>query len=133
MITYTSERPINAAQFIQVLNDSTLGERRPVHDPDRMQRMLDHADVIVTAWDGALLVGVARTITDWSYCAYLSDLAVHRTYQRQGIGKALIQHTQDVIGTAAMLLLLAAPAAADYYAHIGFEKVENGWMLHRKV
>lgn len=131
-ITYVVDRMLTAAEFIDILQRSTLAERRPVSDRDRIQRMLDHADLLVTAWDGEVLVGVARAVTDWSFCCYLSDLAVDQAYQRQGIGKALIAVVQAAAGDEASLVLLAAPAAAGYYPHIGMQHVDRAWALPRK-
>ena len=86
MIEYRSERKITVEQFIQILIDSTLGERRPLQDIERLTTMLDRADILITAWDGDKLVGISRAISDFSYCTYVSDLAVHQQYQRMGIG-----------------------------------------------
>ncbi|MBM7842105.1 GNAT family N-acetyltransferase [Herpetosiphon giganteus] len=130
-IRYSSDTVISAEQFVAVLNASTLGERRPVDDLARMQAMIDNADLIVTAWDGEKLIGVARTITDWSYAAYLSDLAVDQSYQKQGLGRQLIALTREKLGAQCSLVLLAAPAAADYYAKVGFESITNGWQIKR--
>jgi N-acetylglutamate synthase-like GNAT family acetyltransferase len=107
------------------------GIRRPVDDLPRIQRMLDHANLIITAWDGEKLVGIARALTDFSFCCYLSDLAVDKTYQRQGIGKELVRRVQQAIGEESMLLLLAAPEAKEYYPHIGFQKVDRAWAIDR--
>lgn len=128
-IEYAQNRTISGEQLAQVFARS--GIRRPVDDIDRMQRMLDGADVLVTAWDGERLVGVARGLCDFSYCCYLSDLAVDRAYQRQGIGRELIRRVQQVIGEECILLLLAAPEAMEYYPHIGFDKLANAWQLPR--
>lgn len=130
-IRYSTDVVISAEQFVTVLNASTLGERRPVDDLARMQTMLANADLIVTAWHGEKLIGVARTITDWCYAAYLSDLAVDQTYQKQGIGRQLIEATREKLGDQCSLVLLAAPAAADYYAKVGFEWIERGWQIKR--
>lgn len=130
-IRYSTDIVISAEQFVAVLNASTLGERRPVDDLARMQTMLANADLVVTAWDGKKLVGVARTITDWCYAAYLSDLAVDQSYQKQGIGRQLIEVTHEKLGDQCSLVLLAAPAAADYYAKVGFEWIERGWQIKR--
>lgn len=132
MITYSSERTLSAADFIDLLNRSTLGERRPVDDSARIQRMLDHASVLVTAWDGDLLVGVSRALTDFSFCAYLSDLAVDQAYQHQGIGRKLVDRTRAAAGPDAMLLLLAAPKAADYYPKIGMKKSDRCYYFERE-
>jgi GNAT superfamily N-acetyltransferase len=122
---------IPPAETVADLFDDS-GLKRPTGAPERIFRMLAHADIVWTVWEGEVLVGIARTITDYSYCAYLSDLAVRRSYQRQGVGRELIRRTQELLGDEVMLLLLAAETATDYYAHIGFTKVENGWMLPRK-
>jgi N-acetylglutamate synthase-like GNAT family acetyltransferase len=131
-ITYTIEPDLDASEFIDVLNRSGLGVRRPVNDFERMQKMIDCATVVLCARDDGRLVGVARSLTDFSYCCYLSDLAIDKAYQGKKIGRELIVRTQEVIGEEAMLLLLEAPMAKGYYEHVGFEKVENGWILNRK-
>lgn len=94
--------------------------------------MVGNANLIITARDGERLVGIARALTDFSYCCYLSDLAVDAAYQRRGIGQELIRQVQEAIGPESMLLLLAAPQAAEYYPHIGFTQVANGWIINRE-
>ena len=115
-------------QLIELYVASTLGERRPVDDRERMATMFRHANLVITAWDGDLLVGVSRSITDWVWTTYLADLAVRVSHQRQGIGKELMRRTQAA-APQAKLLLLAAPAAADYYGHVGFTNLPNAWWL----
>jgi ribosomal protein S18 acetylase RimI-like enzyme len=131
-LSYTIEPDLPADEFIDVLNRSGLGVRRPVGDAERMQRMIDCASIVLCARDDSKLVGVARSLTDFSYCCYLSDLAVDKAYQGKRIGRELITRTQEAIGDESMLLLLEAPMARGYYEHIGFERIENGWILHRK-
>jgi len=131
MINYTTKAPLTPALFLDLLRRSTLAERRPVDDAEAIAGMLANADLTVTAWDGELLVGVARSVTDFTYCCYLSDLAVDVAYQRQGIGVELIAHTQAQLGPRCNLILLAAPAAADYYGHIGFIHHPRCWILTR--
>ena len=129
LITYNVNAAITPEQFIDVLNRSTLGERRPVDDRDCIEGMLKHGNLLVTAWDGTALVGVARSLTDFAYACYLSDLAVDVAYQRSGIGQALIQQTQQQLGHRCKIVLLAAPAAADYYAKVGFVRNDRCWEL----
>lgn len=131
-ITYRSNIRISAEQFIDVLTRSTLSERRPVDDRDRIEKMLQHGNIIVTAWDGDLLVGISRALTDFSFCCYLSDLAVDEKFQKQGIGKELIRLTHEVAGKDAMLILLAAPKAAEYYPKIGMERFTDCFVIRRK-
>ncbi|ULT54673.1 GNAT family N-acetyltransferase [Neobacillus drentensis] len=108
------------------------GLKRPYEDLGRLERMIENADLIITAWDLDKLVGVARAITDFSYCCYLSDLAVDKEYQNHGIGRELVRLVQEQIGEEVTLLLLASPTAMDYYPHIGFDKVTNGYIIPRK-
>lgn len=131
-ITYRSDRTISAGELIDVLRRSTLDQRRPVDDEPRIQRMLDGANILITAWSGALLVGVSRALSDFSYCCYLSDLAVDVAFQRQGIGKRLIEETHRVSGEQTTLILLAAPAAAAYYPHIGMKQFTDCFLIDRQ-
>ncbi|HWN67129.1 MAG TPA: GNAT family N-acetyltransferase [Haliangium sp.] len=132
-VHYHHDRKIDAREFIDVLRRSTLDRRRPVHDEARIQRMLDQADVLITAWSSDLLVGVSRALSDFAYCCYLSDLAVDQSRQRQGIGKRLIEETHRVAGEQTTLILLAAPAAASYYPHIGMERFTDCFLIREKA
>lgn len=130
---YALEPDLAVEEFIDVLRRSTLAERRPVDDARAMAGMLAHADVIVTARDRRrLLVGVSRAITDFSYCTYLSDLAVDEAFQRQGIGRELIRRTHLAAGLKTSLILLAAPKAETYYPHIGMVRHNSCWRIERE-
>ena len=129
-IQYQKNEKITANQLAEVFKAS--GIRRPVEDKPRLEKMLKHADILVTAWDGEKLIGVARALTDYSYCCYLSDLAVDQGYQHKGIGKQLILEVEKEIGEEASLILLASPSAMDYYPKVGFTRIENGYMIPRK-
>lgn len=131
MLRYSTDDSITVAQFRDVLIRSTLGQRRPIDAPDCLQGMLQHANLIVTCWDEGQLVGIARSVTDFHYCCYLSDLAVDTSYQHQGIGKQLIDLTQSELGPRCTIILLAAPAAVDYYPKIGFTHHPQAWLLPR--
>jgi ribosomal protein S18 acetylase RimI-like enzyme len=128
-ITYKINEPISAGQFIDLLKESTLAERRPVDDPSCMKGMVENSNLLVTAWDGGKLVGVARSMTDFHYACYLSDLAVHEKYQKRGIGRELQVLTQKQLGKNCNLILVAAPLANSYYGHIGFTHNPRCWVL----
>jgi predicted N-acetyltransferase YhbS len=130
MIDYEINRPLEAADVARLFDASTI--RRPTGDLPRIARMLEHGNLTVSAWDGERLVGISRSLTDFAYCCYLSDLAVDGAYQRQGIGNELIAITRREIGEQVALILLAAPEAMDYYPKVGFEKVANGYVIKRK-
>lgn len=118
-ITYQNEPDLTAEEFRDVLNASTLGERRPADDLPRLDKMLRNADIVMTARDGNKLVGISRAITDYAYCCYLSDLAVDAAYQKQGIGKRLIEETHKIASPQTTLVLTSAPKAVNYYPKIG--------------
>jgi len=118
-------------EFIDLLERSTLAERRPVHEPETIRGMLAHADIILTARAGSFLVGISRAITDYHFCTYLSDLAVDQTYQRRGIGRELIRRTHEAAGRNTTLILLAAPKARTYYPHVGMDAHDSCWIIAR--
>lgn len=132
-IDYRINEPISADAFIDLLNRSTLGERRPVDDRRCMEGMVSNSNLMVSAWDGEMLVGIARSMTDFHYACYLSDLAVDTAYQRSGIGKKLQCLTREQLGPKCKLILIAAPAADSYYGHIGYVRNERCWVLERKA
>jgi len=131
-ISYGVEPDLSGPEFIDVLHRSTLAARRPVDDVDRIEKMLTGADLIVTARDsGGLLVGVARAVTDFSFCCYLSDLAVDQNVQGDGIGRALMKRTWEEAGEAGTFVLLSAPGALTYYPQAGLDKFDNCFGLKR--
>ena len=129
MITYRTGNIHDLDSVIDLYRASTLGERRPIDDRERMAAMLKNANLVITAWDGSLLVGISRALSDFCYITYLSDLAVRVSHQRKGIGKELIRRTQSAGGPETTLLLLAAPAAEKYYPHVGFTHHPQAWLL----
>ena len=128
MIDFRRGNDLDLDAVIELYRASTLGERRPVDDPPRMAEMLRNANLVLTAWDGPLLVGIARALSDFSFATYLSDLAVRASHQRRGIGRELIRRTREA-GGQAKIVLLSAPKAVDYYPHVGFEKHPSAWVL----
>jgi predicted N-acetyltransferase YhbS len=128
MVSYRLGNALDLDSVIELYRASTLGERRPVDDRERMRAMLAGANLVVSAWDGSLMVGIARSVSDFAYCTYLSDLAVRLSHQRHGIGRELIRRTQAA-GGPAQIILLAAPQAVDYYPRIGFTHHPQAWLL----
>lgn len=128
MITYQTENDLSLEEFRELLIKSTLGERRPIDDENRMTNMLKHANLIITARKMGKLVGVARALSDFGYCTYLSDLAVDQAYQRKGIGKALIRETKLAAPTT-KVILISAPKAVNYYPKIGMTHHDHCYYL----
>ena len=131
MIIYRNNAKISAKQAMELYVRSTLGERRPIDNVKTFEDMLANANLMITAWDEERLIGIARTLTDFSYVAYLADLAVDEQYQKQGIGKQLVEETKSRLGSECMVVLLAAPKANDYYQMIGFEHNSRAWTLKK--
>lgn len=131
-IEYKINAQVSVDQFIELLHQSTLGERRPVDDRNCMEGMVKNSNLMVTAWHDGALVGIARSMTDFHYACYLSDLAVHKKYQKKGIGRKLQALTQEQLGPKCKLILVAAPAANSYYEHIGFTNNQRCWVLDRE-
>lgn len=128
MIDYRIGNDLDVDEMIELYRASTLGERRPVDERERMTAMLKNANLVVTAWEGKLMVGISRSMTDFVYATYLSDLAVRLSHQKSGIGKELIRRTQAAAPQASVILL-AAPKAVDYYPRIGFTLHPSAWWL----
>lgn len=128
MIVYKLNDQISVDEFIDILDRSTLGLRRPVNDKISMAKMLANANLIVSARFNNQLIGICRSISDFSFCTYLSDLAVDVNFQKQGIGKELIRLTKEASGEST-LILLAAPNAKEYYVKIGMLRFEDCFLL----
>jgi predicted N-acetyltransferase YhbS len=128
MIGYQTEKDLSVEEFRDLLERSTLGKRRPGGDNERLSRMLENANLIVTARDEGRLVGISRALSDFAFCTYLSDLAVDEAYQKQGIGRELIRLTKKA-SAGAKLILLSAPAAVSYYPRIGMKKFDQCFYL----
>lgn len=126
-ISYHVNKPITVEQFVQLLSETTLGPRRPLNNHECLAGMLEHADILVTAWAGEHLIGVARSVTDFHYCCYLSDLAVSESVQKGGVGQELIKMTCRQLKPDCKVILLAAPLAQEYYPRIGFDKHPSAW------
>ena len=130
MITISHEMKVEAADVAEVFQNS--GIRRPNEDIARIQRMIDHADVIVSAWSEGKLIGIARAITDYVYCCYLSDLAVDKSFQGRHVGKQLVAYLQNHLGDEVSIVLISAPGAVDFYPKIGFERSDRAYIVPRK-
>ncbi len=104
---------------------------RPTKDKERIQKMFENSNLVVTAWDNEKLIGICRCITDWVWSCYLADLAVDPGYKKSGIGRSLIQETRDKLGEQSMILLLSVPTALEYYPKVGFEKENRAFMISR--
>lgn len=131
-IEYRRADGLEPAIYIDILTRSGLAARRPVGDRDRIARMLAGANLIIAAYHENRVVGVARSLTDYAYCCYLSDLAVDRAYQRRGIGQRLIEETRRASGPETMCLLVAAPDSTSFYESIRMPPQPRAFMYPRE-
>ena len=129
-ITYRTDITPTTEAIIAVYDGS--GINRPTKDPERITKMYENSNLVVTAWAGDVLIGIARSLTDFCYCCYLADLAITMEYQKGGIGRQLVKLTKETIGKQCMLLLLAAPTAQEYYPKLGMDTVHNGFIINRE-
>ncbi|WPQ65945.1 GNAT family N-acetyltransferase [Chitinophaga sancti] len=129
-IHYKTDTVPATADIIELYDNAEL--KRPTKDAGRMAEIYKNSTLVVSAWDGEKLVGVARSLTDYCFCCYLADLAVNKDYQSTGIGRKLVALTQEVIGPKTMLLLLSAPTAMEYYPKIGMTRLDNAFYIARK-
>ena len=133
-VAFRDEPDLPVGEFVDLLRRAELSERRPMQDPDRLRRMLAHADILLCARDDEeTLVGIARALTDFAFCCYVADLAVDRDWQRRGIGRELIRRTHEAAGFHTHLILLAAPKAQTYYPHIGMERHDSAWIIRGRT
>ena len=128
-ITYKVAAVPAPEQIIELYNNAGLP--RPTSDRERIKKMFENSNLIITAWDNDLLVGVSRSITDWVWSCYLADLAVRQGYKKSGIGKKLIEITKKEVGEQCMVLLLSVPTAMEYYPKVGFTKQESSFIINR--
>ncbi|SVB53425.1 uncharacterized protein METZ01_LOCUS206279 [marine metagenome] len=133
MISYQKINHLSCEDFIDVLEKSSLSERRPVNDVKCLQGMIDHSNLIIGAYHNHSLIGIARAVTDFHYCCYLSDLAVSKEFQNQGVGKSLINKAFHCLQPTCKLILLSAPSAEKYYPKIGFIRHESCWFTTKPL
>lgn len=135
MIRYRTGEALRLEEILELLDSSGLAARRPVEDKERIAEMFARSNLILTAREEERLVGLARAVTDFSYCCYLSDVAVRRDYQGKGIGEELIRRTHEAAGgpERVSLILLSAPDVMTYYERLGMVPITTGWMVPRKT
>lgn len=126
----THQKTITKEQLSELFKNS--GIRRPYNDLNRIQKMIDYANLIITVWDNEKLVGVARCLTDFVYCCYLSDLAVDKEYQKKGIGKSILDYLKTLLTEEVSIILISAPEAMEFYPKVGFTKTDRAFLIQRK-
>jgi GNAT superfamily N-acetyltransferase len=129
-IEYKTNVPIEAQKIIELYRNAGLP--RPIDDFKRIEKMFANSNLVISAWKEDELIGISRSLTDFSWCCYLADLAVRKDFQKAGVGRKLVEITRETVGENSNILLLSVPDAMNYYSKIGMEKVENGFIINRK-
>ncbi len=127
-IAYCSDLRPEPASIAALYRASPL--YRPVEDVERIARMYAGSNIVLTAWEGERLVGILRGWTDFAYDGYICDLAVDPDCQKAGVGRELLDRAR-ALGPQIQFVLRASKIAADYYQHLGWQKIENGWFWPR--
>lgn len=88
--------------------------------PTKLAVAVKNYETVISAWDGDKLVGLICAMDDGIMTAYIHYLLVNPEYQRQGIGKALLEKTKEIYKDYLRVLLLAYNNAVDFYRACGF-------------
>jgi GNAT superfamily N-acetyltransferase len=130
---YAVETSLSVEEFRSLLIASGLGIRRPVDDSLRLGEMLKHANLVIAARVDGILVGVARAVTDFSFCCYLSDLAVSKGFQGKGIGARLIEETRKRVGPKVSVILSSVPESVGFYESIEMSPLPHCFWYRREL
>ncbi len=130
VVSYKVNTKVEAHQLADLFTRSGLN--RPTDDLNRVKKMIDNSNLMVTAWEGDKLVGAARALSDFGFCTYISDLAIDKEYQNQGLGHELVNEIMKQAGEESNFILLSPPETMEYYPKLGFEKCGNAFIIMRK-
>lgn len=131
-LEYKQNEPVLASELAELFKRS--GIRRPYDNHERIQRMIDNANEIISVWDNERLIGILRAITDYSYCCYISDIAVDKEYQGYRIGTMLLDLLLSRLGNEEIkYILTSAPNAIGFYEKYGFERNDNTFIIRRQI
>ncbi|BAT61068.1 hypothetical protein GJW-30_1_03618 [Variibacter gotjawalensis] len=107
---------------------------RPVEDEARLAAMLAGANLIVTARraEDGKLIGISRSITDFSWVCYLAELAVSAEAQKLGIGQGLLAEMRRILGSGVSIVLQSVPEAVGFYQRAGMKPASDTFIYRRK-
>ncbi|MSR58243.1 MAG: GNAT family N-acetyltransferase [Planctomycetaceae bacterium] len=129
MIAYRDDVVPPVESIIELYHAAPLN--RPIEDRRRIAAMYAGSNLVYTAWEGDRLAGIVRAWSDGARDGYICDLAIHPDYQRLGIGRELLDRVV-ASNRQVQFVLRASEIARDYYRHIGWEFIENGWFVPRQ-
>ncbi len=130
-IVYAQEQGLSVEDYVAVLAETIMREKRPLANTARIGEMIAGANFIVTAREDGTILGLARCITDFSWIAYCAELAVKESAQGRGIGAGIMARCKDLLGPRLGLVLISEPAAVGFYERIGFERQDSAFFRTR--
>lgn len=121
MIEYQKKVDITHEALLHLYE--SVGWSAYTQDNPDLTSLLEGARHYLTAWDGERLIGLIRVVGDGVYIAYIQDVLVHPDYQRQGIGKHLMQTMLTEIRYAKQIILTTenSPATKAFYQSLGMK------------
>ena len=125
-ITFSEKKNLDPAKLVRLYQQAPWTKGRTLEDA---REMLRHTDVAVTAWDGDLLVGFGRVLTDYVYRATIWDVIVDKTYQRQGVGANVVQRILTHPRLKKVELFWLCTRMPGFYEKLGFSSKEQTGMV----
>lgn len=116
-ITYSSEHCPNDSELKELFSTVEWQVSRHI---DRLSAAMYKYDNLITAWDGARLVGLVCSLDDGAVTAYINYLIVHPDYQRMGIGKELMRRIMNEYRDFMRVEIIADAGAAEFYDKLDF-------------
>jgi hypothetical protein len=133
-ILFGREPTLGVAEFRRVLIESGLGTTRPIEDEAGLKGMLSAADLILTArleQPGRPVAGIARCISDFAWCCYLSELAVPASARGLGVGKGLLDEARRQLGPGVSMILASVPEAVGFHERVGMARIPDAFWYRR--
>jgi len=128
-ITFAEKKDLDPTKLVRLYHQAPWAKGRTLEDA---REMLRHTDVAVTAWDGDLLIGFGRVLTDYVYRATIWDVIVDKAYQRQGIGADIVQRILNHPRLKKVELFWLCTRMPGFYEKLGFSSKEQTGMVRSR-
>ncbi|MDI7278205.1 MAG: GNAT family N-acetyltransferase [Anaerolineae bacterium] len=127
-IRFSTEKTFDKDQLVALYED--VGWTAYTDEPERLMRAIRNSTHVVSAWDGARLVGLARVISDGEHIVYAQDLLVVRSHRRCGLGTALLRKVLEPFQQVRQTVLVTddSPEMRAFYHALGFEMASRSGM-----
>lgn len=127
-IRFETGKTFDRGQLLALYEDA--GWTAYTEEPERLERAIANSTRVVSAWDGAQLIGLVRVLSDGEHVVYAQDLLVLREYRRQGLGTALLRRALQPFEHVRQTVLVAdnSPEMRAFYRAQGFENASRAGM-----